>query len=224
MLEEKIVTLKKHLIEYATLTESMIEASIKGLLHRDRQILQDVIEKEEPKANNLEMQLDESCTTLIARYEPKAKDLRVILMALRMNNDLERMADHAVNIAESGLFLIEKPLVKSLIDVPNMGKLAMQMLKESINSFINEDAKLAKEVCEGDDTVDALREQIIRELITFMSSDPSTIERSLHLMRISRNLERIADLSTNIGEDVIFMVEGRVIKHHAEEEHPEERG
>lgn len=218
MLGEKITTLKRCLIEYATLTEHMIESSIKGLQQRDRQILQEVIEKEEPKANSLEMQLDESCTNLIARYEPKAKDLRVILMVLKMNNDLERMADHAVNIAESGLFLVERPLVKPLIDIPSMARVAMKMLKDSITSFINENAKLAKEVCEGDDTVDALRDQIIRELITFMSSDPSTIERSLHLMRISRNLERIADLSTNIGEDVIFMVEGRVIKHHAEEE------
>jgi len=217
MLEEKVTSLKKSLVEYATLVEHMIESSIEGLLRKDGKILHNIIEKEEPKANKFEMELDELCTTLIARYEPKAKNLRAILMILKMNNDLERMGDHAVNIAESSLFLVERPLVKPLIDIPHMAKLTMKMLKDSINSFIGEDAKLAKEVCEGDDTVDALRDQILRELITFMTSDPSTIERSLHLIRISSNLERIADLSTNIGEDVIFMVEGKVIKHHAAE-------
>lgn len=217
MLREKLTTLKKDLIEYATLVERMIEDSVKGLLQRDSQLLEDVIEKEEPEANEWEMQLDDLCTNLIARYQPKAKDLRVILMVLKMNNDLERMGDHAVNIAESSLFLVARPLVKPLIDIPNMAKIAMKMLKDSINSFIDENAKLAKDVCERDDTVDALRDQIIRELITFMSSDPSTIERSFHLIRISTNLERIADLSTNICEDVIFMVEGKVIKHHKDE-------
>lgn len=217
MLEEKINSLKKSLVEYATLVEHMIEGSINGLLQRDTDLLHRIIGEEEAKANKMELEIDELCTTFIARYEPKAKDLRMILMALKMNNDLERMGDHAVNIAGSALFLVERPQVKPLIDIPNMAKIVMNMLKDSINSFIKEDAKLAKVVCEQDDNVDALRAQILRELITFMTSDPCTIERSLHLIRISKNLERIADLSTNIGEDVIFMVEGRVIKHHAEE-------
>jgi len=217
MLEEKLTELKKSLIEYANLVEHMIKESIEGLLQKEKYMLQDVIENEEPKANAMEMHLDELCTSMIARYEPRAKDLRTVLMVLKMNNDLERIGDHAVNIAESSLFLIERPQVKPLIDIPNMAKIVMQMLKNSINSFVNEDAKLAKSVCERDDIVDGLRDQILRELITFMTSDPSTIERSLHLIRISSNLERIADLSTNICEDVIFMVAGRVIKHHAEE-------
>jgi phosphate transport system protein len=217
MLGEKITTLKRELIEYATLVEYMIERSIEGLLKREKKVLSEVLEKDEVKANNFEIELDELCTQLIAQYEPKAKDLRTILMILKMNNDLERMGDHAVNIAESSLFLIERPLVKPLIDIPNMAQITMKMLKDSINSFIKEDATLARAVCERDDSIDGLRDQILRELITFMSSDPSTIERSMHLMRISRNLERIADLSTNIGEDVIFMVKGKVIKHHKEE-------
>ncbi|MBE0478392.1 phosphate signaling complex protein PhoU, partial [Candidatus Aerophobetes bacterium] len=217
MLEEKITRLKRELIGYAALVEHMIESSIEGLLQRKKEMLHDVIEKEEPKANSLEVELDELCTNLIALYEPRARNLRTILMGLKMNNDLERMADHAVNIAESGLFLIERPLVKRLIDIPNMAKVTMEMLKDSINSFINEDATLARSVCEQDDIVDGLRDQILRELITFMSSDASTIERSFHLLRISSNLERISDLSTNIGEDVIFMVEGKIIKHHQEE-------
>lgn len=217
MLKEKIISLKKELIEYATMVEKMIEKSIEGLLKREDKVLRNLIEVEEPKANEMEIQLDEICTNIIAQYEPRAGDLRTVLMILKMNNDLERMADHAVNIAQSSLFLIERPPVKPLIDLPTMAQLAMKMLRDSINSFINENSNLAKSVCQIDDRVDNLRDQILRELITYMSADPSTIERSLHLLRISTNLERIADLSTNICEDVIFMVDGRVIKHHREE-------
>lgn len=218
MLEEKILGLKRRLIEYAALIENMIGKSIKGLLKKEKEILVEVIEKDEVKANNLEIELDELCTVLIAQYEPRAKDLRTILMILKMNNDLERMGDLAVNLSESSLFLIGRPRVKPLIDIPRMAEVTMKMLKDSINAFINEDTQLAKEVCERDDIVDGLRDQILRELITFMTSDAKTIERSLHLIRISRNLERIADLSTNICEDVIFMVEGKTIKHHKDEE------
>jgi len=214
MLEEKITSLKKELIEYATLVESMIEKSIRGLLKKKKDLLLEVMENDEPKANQREIELDEMCTNMIAQFQPAAKDLRTILMVLKINNDLERLGDHAVNIVQSSLFLIEKPQVKPLIDTPRMAECAIKMLKDSISSFINEDVKLANDVCERDRVVDGLRDQILRELITFMSSDPTTIERSIHLIRISRNLERIADLSTNICEDVIFMVEGKVIKHH----------
>jgi phosphate transport system protein len=135
-------------------------------------------------------------------------------MIMKMGNDLERMGDHAVNIAESALYLIDRPAVKPLIDIPRMSELTIGMLKDSISAFINEDASLAKSVCERDGLVDSLRDQVLRELVTFMLSDSKTIERSLHLTRISGNLERVADLSTNICEDVIFMVKGQVIKHH----------
>ena len=134
-------------------------------------------------------------------------------MVLKINNDLERMADEAVNISESALFLIKRPEVKPLIDIPRMAKEATMMMKDSLSSFMNEDPELAESVCKRDDLVDGLRDQILRELITFMASDPQTIDRSIHLIRISRSLERIADLSTNICEDVIYMVEGRTIKH-----------
>jgi phosphate transport system protein len=218
MLEEKIVSLRRELIEYAILVEDMIDKSIHGLQKKDQKLLTGVIEKEEPKANDYEILIDELCTTTIAKFEPKAKDLRTILMILKMNNDLERIADHAVNIAESGLFLIERPSVKPLIDIPRMAEVSVNMLKDSINGYINEDTALARSVCERDSTVDGLADQILRELITIMSIDRTTIERSIHLLTISRNLERIADLSTNICEDVIFMVEGRVIKHHQDSE------
>ncbi|MCX5897950.1 MAG: phosphate signaling complex protein PhoU, partial [Proteobacteria bacterium] len=157
---------------------------------------------------------DELCTSLIARYQPMAKDLRTILMVFKMNDDLERMADHAVNISESSLYLLESPSVKPLIDIPEMQAVTAQMVRDSITAFIDENAQLAKDVCARDSVIDELRDKVYRELFTVMCGNAATIERSLHLMRIARNLERIADLSTNICEDVIFMVQGKVIKHH----------
>jgi phosphate transport system protein len=214
MLEERITGLKREIVEYAGLVEAMIEKAVSGLLQRRREVLTDVIERDEPKANALEIEMDDMCTALIAQYEPKARDLRTILMVLKMSNDFERMGDHAVNIAESGLYLMERPPVKPYIDIPRMAEVTKKMLRDSIAAFVNEDAVLAKSVCERDSVVDELRIQILRELITYMTADPTTIERALHLIRVSGNLERIADLATNACEDVIFMVEGRVIKHH----------
>jgi phosphate transport system protein len=218
MLQEKIINLKGELLDFASLVEKMIEGSISGLLNRDTEILKTVMGKNEDKANSFEIEIDETCVGLIAQFQPKAKDLRTILMVMQMNNDIERMGDHAVNISESALFLIARPAVKPLIDIPRMAELSIKMLKDSLVSFTDENPDLARQVCERDNEVDALGEQVLRELITFMSGDTGTIERSLHLLRISRNLERIADLSTNICEDTIFITEGRVIKHHMKEE------
>jgi phosphate transport system protein len=218
MLEAKMVALRKELIEYATHVEGMIDKSITGLMRKDSPTLTEVIEKDEPKANESEIAIEELCTTMIAQYEPRAKDLRTILMVMKMNNDLERVGDHAVNIAECSLFLIERPSLKPLLDIPRMAEESVGMLKDAIEAFIKEDALLAAMVCERDNIVDNLGQQILRELITFMSADSTTIERSMRLLNIARNLERIGDLSTNISEDVIFMVEGRVIKHHRDQE------
>ena len=217
MLEEKLNELKKKLIEEAGLAEDMVKKSIEGLIEKREEILEKVVKEYEPKMNELEIELDELCTNLIALYQPEAGNLRTILMILKMNNDLERIGDLAVNISESALYLVERPPVKPLIDIPRMAQESISMLKNAVNSFINKDTKLAKSVCEKDTIVDNLKDQILRELITYMSSDASTIERSLHLIRISRSLERIADLSTNICEDVIFITEGKVIKHHKDE-------
>jgi len=214
VLEERLIELRKTLIEFATLVEHMIESSIKGLVKREKELLESVAQTEEPKANDLDIKLDELCASLIAQYQPMAKDLRTILMIFKMNEVLERMADHAVNISESGLYLLETPSVKPLIDIPEMAAVAAQMLQDSIAAFINEDAELAKAVCARDSIIDSLRDKTYKELIEVMSADSSTIKRCLHLMRISRNLERIADLSTNMCEDIIFIVEGKVIKHH----------
>jgi len=217
MFEKEILNLKKEIINYALHVEKMIEKSMKGLLEKKENLLKEVLEKDEDYANKEEIKIDELCTFVMAKYAPRAKDLRTVLMILKINNDLERMADHAVNIAHSALFLIERPQVKPYIDLPRMADEAVKMLKDSINSFIDENSELAKSVCERDDIVDNLRDQITRELITYMISDPSTIERALHLIKIAQNIERIADLATNICEDVIFIVEGKIIKHHIEE-------
>jgi phosphate transport system protein len=214
MLAEKLMDLKKDLSEYAALIETMVEDGIRGLLQKDAGKLQNIRTKYEPRANTKEIELDEKCTSLIAQYQPKARDLRTILMILGMNRDLERMGDHAVNIARSALYLIERPQVKPLLDLPRMSEIVNGMLRDSVSAFIREDPRQDKNVCERDDEVDGLRGQILRELITYMSADVSTIERALHIIRIADNLERIADLTTNIGEDVIFMVEGKVLKHH----------
>jgi phosphate transport system protein len=213
MLEEKIAELRKTLIGYAILVEKMINESIQGLLRNDRAMLLKIIEKSEITANETEILIDEMCTTIIAQFGPKAKVLRTVLMSLKINNDLERIADHAVNTAESGLFLIAQPLVKPLLDIPRMAKTTIDMLQDAVSAFVNEDPDLAVSVCDRDQIVDDLASQILRELITYMISDTTTIERSLHLLKIARNLERTADLSTNISEDVIYMIEGKVVKH-----------
>ncbi|MBN2225557.1 MAG: phosphate signaling complex protein PhoU [Deltaproteobacteria bacterium] len=216
MLEERIVHLKRDIVSFASLVEKMIESSVDGLVKKNRSILKEVVDVMEPRANNCEIDIDEQCITLIARFQPKARELRTILMIMQINKDIERMGDHAVNIAESALFLIERPQVKPLIDTPRMAQISINMLKDSITSFVDENPALAQSVFERDNDVDNLGEQILRELITFMTSDPTTIERSLHILRIARELERIADLSTNMCEDTIFIVQGRVIKHHKE--------
>lgn len=213
MFAEELDDVKQKLVESASLVESMVEKSIRGLTQRNEMLLMEVIEQDEPRENDLEMEIDETCIHLIACYQPQAKDLRTIMMVSRINNDLERMGDEAVNISEGALFLIKKPEVKPLIDIPKMAEETRRMLKDSLKSFMDEDTQLARGVCQRDDIVDGLRDQILKELITFMASDPTTIERSNHLIRLSRSLERIADLSTNICEDVIYMVEGKTIRH-----------
>ncbi len=221
MLQDKLALVKRDIISFATHVEAMLEKAINGLMRRDEGLLREIIEKDEPEANKREMDIDDEVTTMIAQQQPAAKVLRTLLMVLKMNNDLERIGDHAVNIAESNLFLIERPMVKPLLDIPQIAEVTIGMLKDGMNAFITEDTSATKAVCERDTVVDNLRDQIVRELITFMSSDPSTIERSLQLMRIATNFERIADLATNICEDVMYIVEGRIIKHHKEDAPPQ---
>ncbi|MFW6134787.1 MAG: phosphate signaling complex protein PhoU [Elusimicrobiota bacterium] len=220
MLKEKLIQLKHELVDYSALIERMIQKSIQGLEKRNENMLLEVIEKEEGEANKYEIEIDEMCAQVIAQFQPKARDLRTVLMILKINNDLERIGDLAVNISQSSLFLIKNPQLKPLEDIPKMTEITKRMLKDSINSFVNGDSNLAKNVCERDNLVDSLRDSVWKEIIKLLVSskidDEISIQKALYLMGVSRYLERIADLSTNICEDVIFMVEGKVIKHHLE--------
>lgn len=214
MLTEKLNLLKKDIVDCSAVIEKMVKNGVEGLLKKDKKMLEEIITDLEAKANVYDVTIDAACTNIIAQFEPKARDLRSILMILKMGSDLERMGDHAVNIAQSALVLIDRPSMNPFLDLPKMSELVNNMLRDGITAFINWDSALAKKVCESDDAVDDLRDQILRELITCMTADPTTIERAMELIRIARDLERIADLATNIGEEVMYMVEGRVIKHH----------
>lgn len=214
MLTQKIVKLKEKLFSQAGLVEEMVTKSTRALVEKNESIAKEIIKIDEPKVNNLEMEIEEDAINLMALYQPEASDLRTIVMIIKINNDLERIGDHAVNIAERALDLISKPKIKPLIDIPRMAENTCKMLRESLNAFAKNESKLAIEVCENDSVVDALLDQITRELLTYMISDPSVIDRALNLILISRDLERIADLATNIAEDTIFVAKGNVIKHH----------
>ncbi|MBP7866452.1 MAG: phosphate signaling complex protein PhoU [Acidobacteria bacterium] len=216
--------LKERVIRMATLAEAMIEHSVRGLKERQTDILRQVIDVEEPQLNALEMEVEELCTRIIALYEPKARDLRQILAAVRMSIDLERIGDHAVNIAQSSLFLVERPEVKPLEDTPRMADLSIAMMRDSVDAFIRGDAELARDVLGRDDAVDALCAKIVRDLLPLMATDAAVIERAMKLVRVVQNLERIADLSTNICEQVIYLEEGHNVKHHHVDDGPATEG
>lgn len=214
MLTKRIQELKQSIIEFAALAESMIDKSVRALSARDAKILQAIIEIDEPKANEFDLRMDEACINTIAQYQPRARDLRTIIMILKMSNDFERLGDGAVRICKNGLYLIEQPTFKPIPSMNRLAQEALGMLRDSIDAFINEDAESAHQICTRDDVVDDLRDKIIADLTQSMSEQPATVPIALRLMDISRKLERAADLSTNLCEDIIFMVQGRVIKHH----------
>jgi phosphate transport system protein len=215
IIEEKINELKEKILLMADIAKGMVTKSVRALTEKNDALSNEVIEKDEPKVNDLEIEIEESAINLIALHQPEASHLRTVIMLVKINNDLERIGDHAVNIAESVMnWLIHKPEVKPLIDLPRMAEGATKMLSDSIDAFIRGDAELARNVCRRDSDIDSLQDQITRELITYMISDSKTIDRALALILVARNLERIADLATNLAEDVIYIVKGEVIKHH----------
>jgi phosphate transport system protein len=215
MLREKITELKHQLIQDAGLVEDMISRSMRGLLEKNPDMLYQVVKNQEPRVNAYDRSIDELCVQTIAQFEPVARDLRLVIMIIKMNKDLERMADHAVNISESGLYLIANPFIGSYSDLPTMGESTVDMLKDAINAFVNEDVAMAQSVCNRDNIVDEAGDRILKELTVVMKGKKDTIPRALALMRIAHNLERIADLATNIAEEVVYIVEGRDIKHHS---------
>jgi len=190
--------------------------AIESLKIRKEELAKEVLKREEI-VNQLDIEIDEYCLKLLALKQPMAIDLRFITSAMKIVSELERIGDQAVNIAQRSLELLKYPLLKPLIDIPRMAELAKGMVKDSINAFVNRDEKLARNVCERDDEVDGLNDQIFRELLTYMMQDPTTIRRAVELILIGRHLERIADHATNIAEDVVYWIKGKTIKHHFEE-------
>lgn len=214
--DEELKDLKEKLLRMSSLAEEAICTAIKSLVDRDSNLAEKVI-KSDDAINMLEIEIDELSIKLLALRQPEAGDLRFITSAIKIDKDIERMGDHAVNISESALDLLKVPPLKPLIDIPRMAELAQAMVRDSLNAFVNRDVALAKNVCERDTEVDNLNDQLFRELLTYMMQDPKNIERALNLILVARNLERVADLATNISEDVIYITNGRVIKHHLEE-------
>jgi phosphate transport system protein len=214
--DSELSALNEKLFHMARLAEESVALAVTSLKERSEGLAQDVFKREE-SINLLEIEIDELCLRLLALRQPVATDLRFITSAMRIGSELERVGDLAVNIAEVSVGLIKKPPLKPLIDIPRMASLAQGMIKDSLNAFVHRDEKLARAVCERDDQVDSLNDQIFRELLTYMMNDPSTIGRAVGLILIGRHLERIADHATNIGEDVIYLVLGKTIKHHIEE-------
>ena len=210
--------LKGRLAAYGQFVQQMIEKSRSALVARQHELPREIIDSDEPRANKTEIDLEAECTSLIARHQPMARDLRTILMVMGITNDLERMADHAVNIAEAVSDHINGTSLRPDNAVLLMFEETISMVDGSIRAFINEDAALGQKVCESDNTVDELATSILEGLSASMTKAPSSVPENLALLKIAGNLERVADLSTNIGEDVIYMTEGRVIKHHQEEE------
>jgi len=203
--------------------EEAIRNAVQSLVKRDSELVQKTFGGED-RINKLEIEIEEECLKLIALRQPMAADLRFITAAMKIITDLERMGDQAVNIAERATSLNEEPQLKPYIDIPKMAEIAQSMVKDVLDAFVNRDSKLARSVCERDDLIDGLNDQVFRELLTYMLSDPNAITRAVHLIIVSRCLERIADHATNIAEDVIFMVDALVIKHHADvKEEGEER-
>jgi len=214
--DEELNEIRKELVRMAGLAEMLVGRSVQILVERNPALANDVWQAEE-EVNRKQVEIDEDCLRLLALHQPMAVDLRFLVSTLRITGELERIADQAVNIIEAAQVLIEKPEVKPLIDIPKMAVLASGMVKDSLNAFVQKNTQLASEVLFRDDQVDAYKDQIFRELLTYMLSDPKTIERAIELILISRHIERIADHATNIAEDAIYYVEGRDVRHHAGE-------
>lgn len=204
--------LKARVLMMGGLAEERVRVAMRALVERDHDLLADVISGDSG-IDNLQIEIDERCFTLMALYQPVAVDLRTIVSAIKINADLERVGDLAVNIGEAAQRYLLHPPVKPLIDLPRMGDLALKMLREALDAFVSREVTLAQAVLRQDDWLDALKTQIFRELLTYMLGDPRTIEPAVDLILVSRHLERVGDHATNIAEDVIFIVEARDVRH-----------
>ena len=214
--DDELKSLNQDVLKMGAYAEEAIYLSIEALKNRDREIAKKVIANDS-NVDKLELAIDEKCIDLIARYQPMAKDLRFITTGMKINSELERIADIAVDISQRTLEIVDKPLLKPLVDIPKLAAVAQNMVKMVIDSFIKGDIELAKKVLITDPEANQLRNSIHRELVEdFMVKDGSTAPRAVQLLLIARFLERICDHTTNIAEDVIYMVQAEVVKHHPE--------
>jgi phosphate transport system protein len=210
--DEELEQLKEKVLRMGSIVEVMVEYAVASLVDRDSRLAQDTIDSDH-RADMLEVEIDEACIRMLALHQPAAGDLRFVTTAMKVSTDLERMADQAVNISQRAIELNDEPQLKPYIDIPIMSQLSQNMLRDSLDAFVRKDAALARTVIEADNKVDSLKNQVFRELLTFMMEDPRTIPRAIRLILVSRHLERIADHATNIAEMVVFLVEGRNIRH-----------
>jgi phosphate transport system protein len=218
---DELAHLKQRLMALSSEAEDAIGNAVDALLHRDRNLAQEVI-RGDRTINTLESAIEEQAFQLVALHQPMARDLRLIFSAIKIVHDLERVGDHAVNIAQSVERLLAFPHVVPEPEIVEMARLSRQMLADSLSAFVRGDAPLAREVCRRDDAVDSLNDSVFRILLTHMMEDQRSIGACMELLLVSRNLERVADLATNIAEDVVFVAEGKTIKHHAEDGLPEQ--
>lgn len=211
-LDEELAELKTKLVHMASLAEDQIDKALAALVKRDSALAYRVIERDH-EVNALDVEIDEDCIRLLALHQPAARDLRLVTTGMKISTELERISDLAENVCERTIELNEEPQLKPYIDIPRMGNLARIMVKESIDAFVKDDSALARKVLANDDLVDELMEQIFRELLSFMIEDPHTISRAIRLSFIAKYIERVADHATNIAELVVYLVEGKIIRH-----------
>jgi phosphate transport system protein len=211
--EDELKALKNRLLGMGALVEDRVHRAVQALIDRNIEQAEKVIASDQ-EVNDLQIEIDDRCLKLLALQQPIASDLRLITAAMKINADLERIGDQAVNVAENAVKILPHPPLKPLIDIPRMAEIAEKMTRDALDSFVRRDPELARDVLRRDDTVDQLKDQVFRELLTYMMADPGTIHRALALILISRNIERIADHATNIAEDVIFLVEAKDVRHH----------
>lgn len=212
--QDELERLKTRLLEMGGLAEDRVRAAVDGLVSREVSVVERVLAGDTP-INQLHIEIDNRCFMLLALHQPMAVDLRAIVSAVKINTDLERVGDLAINIAEAVTRYLKHPPVKELIDIPRMARIAQTMLRDALDAYVRRDVAMAQAVLDQDDELDGLKTQVFRELLTYMLQDPATIEPSLDLILVSRHLERIGDHATNVAEDVIFMVTARDVRHHA---------
>jgi phosphate transport system protein len=210
--DEELAELKTKLLRMAGLAEDQIDKALTALVTRDTTLAHQVIERDH-QVNALDVEIDEDCIRLLALQQPAARDLRLVTTAMKLASELERISDLAENVCERSIELNEEPQLKPYIDIPRMGRWARTMVKESIDAFVKEDAKLARKVLQDDDFIDDLMGQLFRELLSFMLEDPRATARAIRLTFIAKYLERMADHATNIAELVVYLVEGKIIRH-----------